>query len=81
MNQFRLPKSSNEPMKALMIVLITLAFLTTIGCRPGSTGVKSGRVHDNAHMNRLSHTLVIADSGTDGAGKPSSDRGVNRFFS
>jgi hypothetical protein len=67
--------------KALIMLSITLVFFATIGSRPSSRGIKSGEVHQNIHMSRLSGTLVSADSGTDGMGKPTFDGGISAFFS
>jgi hypothetical protein len=68
-------------MKTLITLSITLTLLATIGCQLSSRGVKGGGIHENVHMSRLSTTLVSANSGTDGVGKPSFDSGISPFFS
>ena len=68
-------------MKTLITLSVTLALLAMIGCQPRSRGVKSGEIHENVPMSRLSGTLVSADSGTDGVGKSSFDSGISSFFS
>ena len=67
-------------MKTIIALLATLALLVTIGLHPVSKGVKGGALRDAIHMNRVSHTLASLDSGSDGIGKPSFDRGYNSWF-
>ena len=67
-------------MKTLITLSITLVLLAMIGCHPSSRGVTGGGVRETVHMNRLSHALVSADSGTDGVGKPSFDGGHSSWF-
>jgi hypothetical protein len=62
-------------MKTIISLLLTLVLLVTIGLRPVSMGVKGGALHEMDHMNRLSNTLASLDSGSDGVGNPSFDRG------
>ena len=68
-------------MKTLITLTITLVLFAPISCQTSSRGVKSGEVHENVPMSRLSGTLVSADSGTDGVGQPSFDSGISSFFS
>jgi len=77
MNELRSPKF----MKTLIALPIILVLLGTMGCQPISRGVKDGGIRENVHMNRLSGALVSTDSGTDGVGEPSFDRGISSFFS
>jgi len=67
-------------MKTIIALFATLVLLVTIGLRPVSTGVKGGASQVTDHMNRLSNTLASTDSGSDGMGKPSFDRGLNSLF-
>ena len=67
-------------MKTLITLLVSLVLLVTIALQPASAGVKSGGIHETVHMNRLSPTLVSLDSGSDGVGRPSSDRGLRSWF-
>ena len=67
-------------MKPLITLLTILVLLVTIGCHPSSRGITGGGLRETVHMNRLSHTLVSADSGTDGVGAPSFDQGHSSWF-
>jgi hypothetical protein len=67
-------------MKTIIALSLTLVLLVTIGLRPISTGVKGGALHETNHMNRVSNTLPSLDSGSDGVGNPSFDRGYNSWF-
>ena len=67
-------------MKTKIALLASLVLLITIGLHPVSTGAKGSASHETNHMNRLSNTLAGFDSGSDGVGNPSFDRGHNSWF-
>ena len=69
-------------MKTIIALFVTLVLLVTIGLHPVSTGVKGSAHHETDHMNmlRVPNTLASLDSGSDGVGNPSFDRGHNSWF-
>jgi hypothetical protein len=67
-------------MKILITLITILVLLVTIGLNPVSTGVKGGSLREFTHMNRVSQTLASIDSGSDGVGGPSFDRGHSSWF-
>ena len=68
-------------MKTIIALAVTLVLLMTIGLNPVSKGVKYDGIREAIHMNRLSHTLASLDSGSDGVGGFSFDRGHSSWFS
>lgn len=67
-------------MKTLITLSIALVLLAAIGCHPSSRGVTGGGRGETGHMNRVSHTFASVDSGSDGVGGPSFDRGHSSWF-
>ena len=67
-------------MKTIITLITTLVLLVTVGLQPVSKGVEGGGLREITHMNRVSHTLVSLDSGSDGIGQPSFDRGHSLWF-
>ena len=64
-----------------IITLISTLLLITIGLQPISKGVKGSHLGENIHMNRVCCTLASEDSGSDGIGRTSFDRGyLSRFY-
>ena len=64
----------------MITLLAALILLVMMGLRPISKGVKGGALHEANHMNRLSNMLASLDSGSDGIGQPSFDRGHSSWF-
>ena len=67
-------------MKTMITLLAALILLVMMGLRPISKGVKGGALHEADLMNRLCNTLASLDSGSDGIGQPSFDRGHSSWF-
>lgn len=68
-------------MKTIITLFVSLLLLVTIGLQAVSQGVKGGGSGENSHMNRVCCILAGADSGSDGVGGPSFDRGYkSRFY-
>ena len=67
-------------MKTISMLLTTFVLLIVLALQPSSRGVTGGGVREPVHLNRVSQTLVHAESGSDSVGLSSADGGIRSLY-